>query len=135
MRIAQGVGGYGLVLERIFRPIARQFKPVVIIRMGADPHYLDELAELGLTSRGLWSLGRSASEVADELGCGLVDLLCGGNNTGHDEWGLYALLLGELNQELNYHHMTHLARTLQRYLFKKIPYRPVLDVSTATTRP
>jgi acetoin utilization protein AcuC len=99
---------YNLVLKSVFRPIARQFKPEVIIRNGgADPHYLDELAELGLTYRGLWSLGRSASEAADEMGCGLVDLLCGGYNPGHEEWGLYALLLGELNQELKFHEEGH----------------------------
>jgi acetoin utilization protein AcuC len=95
---------YQLVLERVFRPITRQFKPDVIIRNGgADPHYQDELAELGLTYKGLWSIGRSTSEAANEMNCGLVDLLCGGYNPGYEERGLYALLLGELNQELKFH--------------------------------
>ncbi|MCX6649856.1 MAG: hypothetical protein NTV61_10805 [Candidatus Bathyarchaeota archaeon] len=69
----------GLVLEKVFRPIVRQFQPQVIIRNGgADPHYQDELAELGLTYGGLWSIGRATSEAADEVSCGMVDLVCGG---------------------------------------------------------
>jgi acetoin utilization protein AcuC len=74
---------YGLVIERVFKPIVHQFKPQVIIRNGgADPHYLDELADLGLTYRGLWAIGKAVSEASDEIGCGLVDLLCGGYNPG-----------------------------------------------------
>lgn len=92
-----------LVLENVFRPIVRQFKPQVIIRNGgADPHYQDELADLGLTYGGLWSIGRSVSEAAKEAGCGVVDLVCGGYNTGYEEKGLYALLSGELGLSLTY---------------------------------
>lgn len=94
---------YGLVLERIFKQIVRQFKPQAIVRNGgADPHYQDELAELGLTYRGLWSIGRAVSEAAEEAGCGLVDLVCGGYNPGYEEKGLFSLLSGELGLDLNY---------------------------------
>lgn len=94
----------GLVLERVFRPIVRQFRPQVIIRNGgADPHYQDELAELGLSYQGLWSIGRAVSEAANEVGCGVVDLLCGGYNPGYEEKGLYALLCGELDLALPFH--------------------------------
>ena len=94
---------YGLVLERVFKPIVRQFKPQVIIRNGgADPHYQDELAELGLTYRGLWSIGRAVSEAADEADCGLVDLVCGGYNPGYEERGLYSLLSGILGLDLSF---------------------------------
>ncbi len=92
-----------LVLEKVFRPIVRQFRPQVIIRNGgADPHYQDELAKLALTYRGLWSIGRAVSEASAEVGCGVVDLLCGGYNPGHEEWGLYALLSGSLGRELRF---------------------------------
>jgi len=92
-----------LVLDRVFRPIVTQFKPQVIIRNGgADPHHLDELAELALTYDGLWSIGRSVVEAASEVGCGVVDLLCGGYAPGLEEKGLYALFSGELGQRLGY---------------------------------
>ena len=92
-----------LVLESVFKPIVRQFRPQVIIRNGgADPHYQDELADLALTYRGLWSIGRVVAETAGSLGCGVVDLVCGGYNPGYEEWGLYALLSGSLGKALTY---------------------------------
>jgi acetoin utilization protein AcuC len=93
----------GLVLERVFKPIANQFNPQVIIRNGgADPHYQDELADLGLTYKGLWSIGRAVSEASTHLGCGVVDLVCGGYNPGFEERGLYALLSGSIGKPLTY---------------------------------
>jgi len=94
-------GCMSLVLERVFKPLVRQFRPQVIIRSGgADPHFQDELADLGLTFRGLWSVGRAVVEAAERAGCGLVDLLCSGYNPGTEEQGLYALFSGELGIEL-----------------------------------
>lgn len=93
---------YSFVIDRVFRPIVRQFRPQVIIRNGgADPHHADELAELGLTYQGLWSIGMAASKAAEEVGCGLVDLLCGGYNPGSEEKGLFSLFSGELGLDLS----------------------------------
>lgn len=92
-----------LVLKEVFRPIVKQFKPQIIIRNGgADPHYQDELADLALTYRGLWSIGRAVSEAAEDVGCGVVDLLCGGYNPGFEEFGLYALLSGSMGKPLTF---------------------------------
>jgi acetoin utilization protein AcuC len=92
-----------LVLDSVFKPIVRQFSPQLIIRNGgADPHHLDELAELGYTYNGLWSIGRTVVEEASRAGCGLVDLLCGGYTPGLEEKGLYALFAGELGIKLDY---------------------------------
>jgi acetoin utilization protein AcuC len=92
-----------LILEAVFKPIAKQFNPQVIIRNGgADPHHQDELADLGLTYRGLWSIGHAVAGTARDLGCGVVDLVCGGYNPGVEEWGLYALLSGSMGKPLTF---------------------------------
>jgi acetoin utilization protein AcuC len=92
----------GMVLDRVFKPLVRQFKPQVIIRNGgADPHFQDELAELDLSYAGLWMIGKATVEAASEVSCGLVDLVCSGYNPGFEEKGLFALLSGELSLEFN----------------------------------
>ena len=90
------------VLERVYRPLVEQFEPEIIIRTGgADPHFQDELAGLSLTFKGLWGVGRSVVEVAERVGCGLIDLICSGYNPGTEELGLYSLFLGELGEKLD----------------------------------
>lgn len=90
------------VLERVYKPLVEQFDPEIIIRTGgADPHFQDELAGLNLTFKGLWDIGRCVVEVAEEAGCGLVDLICSGYNPGTEDQGLYSLFLGELGEKLD----------------------------------
>jgi acetoin utilization protein AcuC len=92
-----------LVLERVFEPLVKQFRPQVIIRNGgADPHFQDELADLNLSYSGLRRIGEATVEACSLVGCGLVDLICSGYNPGFEEFGLYALLSGELGLELNF---------------------------------
>ena len=90
------------VLYRVYKPLVEQFDPDVIIRTGgADPHFQDELAGLSLTYRDLWDVGRYVVEVAEQAGCGVIDLICSGYNPGMEELGLYSLFLGELDAELD----------------------------------
>ena len=90
------------VIDRVFKPVARQFNPNIIIRNGgADPHYMDELADLGLSYNGLRMIGEATVDVASEIGCGVVDLVCSGYNPGYEEYGLYALLCGLLGLEMD----------------------------------
>ena len=90
------------VLERVYRPLVEQYDPEVIVRTGgADPHFQDDLAGLCLTFSGLWDIGRRVVEVAEDAGCGLIDLICSGYNPGTEELGLYSLFLGELGSELD----------------------------------
>jgi acetoin utilization protein AcuC len=93
----------GMVLERVFKPLVRQYKPQVIIRNGgADPHFQDELADLDLSYQGLRMIGEATVEAAEEAECGVIDLVCSGYHPGFEEKGLYAILSGELGLELNY---------------------------------
>lgn len=94
---------YGLVLDRVFKPLVQQYRPQVIIRNGgADPHFQDELADLELSYAGLRMIGEATVEAAEMAGCGLVDLVCSGYNPGFEEKGLYAILSGELGLSLDY---------------------------------
>jgi acetoin utilization protein AcuC len=91
------------VLDRVFRPLVEQFKPQVLIRSGgADPHWRDEIGNLGLTYSGLWSIGRAVGETSERLNIPVVDLLCGGYEPGREEKGLYSLFAGELGFEPPY---------------------------------
>jgi acetoin utilization protein AcuC len=92
-----------LVLSRVFRPLLDQFKPEVLIRCGgADPHWRDEIGNLGLTYEGLWSIGKAVREASKALGCGVVDLLCSGYAPGREEKVLYSIFAGELGYEPPY---------------------------------
>ena len=73
---------YEYALGQIFAPLAREFRPQIIIRNGgSDPHFADELTDLGLTMDGFRMIGRKVKEVAEEV-CGgrRVDLLGSGYN-------------------------------------------------------
>jgi len=83
------------VLERVFKPLAKAFRPQAIIRNGgSDPHFLDGLANLGLTFSGLRSVGKAVSDAASSAGCGVVDLCCSGYNPETVAEGWLAILSG-----------------------------------------
>ncbi len=79
-----GVGdaGFRRVYAEILTPIARRFRPdLILISAGYDAHWNDPLAGLSLSLAGYWDLARMVVALADEL-CGgrLVVLLEGGYN-------------------------------------------------------
>jgi acetoin utilization protein AcuC len=73
---------YEYALDHVFAPLAEEFQPQIIIRNGgSDPHYADELTDLGMTLQGFAMIGRKLKEVAERV-CGgrRVDLLGSGYN-------------------------------------------------------
>ena len=95
-----GDGCMDMVLEGVFKPLAEQFKPQLIIRNGGtDPHFMDGLASLGLTYGGLMAIGEAVSEASEMAGCGVVDLVCSGYNPRTVAEGWYALLSGEIGAD------------------------------------
>ena len=84
-----------VVLQRIFLPLAGEFKPEIILRNGgSDPHFQDGLASLGFSMAGLRRIGEAVAEAASEAGCGVVDLCCSGYNPQTVAMGWLALLSG-----------------------------------------
>jgi len=91
-----------LVLERVFKPIARELRPDIIIRNGgSDPHHRDGLANLGLTFMGLRSIGMAVREATAAAGCGIVDLCCSGYNPETVAEGWLSILSGEIRADIN----------------------------------
>ena len=89
-----------LFLEGIFKPLAQDFKPQMIIRNGgADPHHLDGLGSLNLSFQGLWQIGKTVAEAADSVNCGIVDLCCSGYNPSTVAQGWASLLFGAIGKE------------------------------------
>ncbi len=87
---------YAYALDHVFAPLAEEFRPQVIIRNGgSDPHYADELTDLGLTLKGFTLIGRKFREVAERV-CGgrRVDLLGSGYNQAVLPAGWLALAAG-----------------------------------------
>ncbi|RLC94004.1 MAG: histone deacetylase [Chloroflexi bacterium] len=87
---------YEYVMDQIFQPLAEEFQPQMIIRNGgADPHFADELTNLGLTLEGFRMLGAKVAQVADELCQGrAVDLVGSGYNQRVLPYGWLALMSG-----------------------------------------
>jgi acetoin utilization deacetylase AcuC-like enzyme len=77
---AQGDADYGAVFERVFLPIARQFKPqLVLVSAGFDPHRSDPIGGMNVTERGFAAMCSALVAVAKEHCQGkLVCLLEGG---------------------------------------------------------
>jgi acetoin utilization protein AcuC len=77
-----GDKAYELIFDEIIFPLAREYKPQMIIRYGgSDPYFDDELTSLGLTLDGFEMIGKKIRELSREL-CEnrSVDLLCSGYN-------------------------------------------------------
>jgi len=73
---------YEHALDHVFAPLAEEFRPQIIIRNGgSDPHFADELTDLGLTLEGFSMIGRKVKQVAERVCEGRrVDLLGSGYN-------------------------------------------------------
>jgi acetoin utilization protein AcuC len=70
---------YQRVFQEIVLPLAREFRPEVVIRNGgSDPHFADELTQLGLGVADFKCLGMMVHEAA--LGAPLVDMYGSGYN-------------------------------------------------------
>lgn len=88
-------GCMALVLEDVFLPLAREFRPQAIIRNGgSDPHFLDGLGSLDISFKGLHQIGEAVAGAASDVGCGVVDLCCSGYNQRTLAQGWLALLSG-----------------------------------------
>lgn len=73
---------YQYCFDEIIFPIAKEFKPEVIIRYGgSDPYFNDSLTQLGLTLGGFKMIGEKVKTLADEVCQGKeIDLLASGYN-------------------------------------------------------
>ena len=89
-------------LDHVFAPLAEEFRPQIIIRNGgSDPHFADELTDLGLTLEGFTMIGRKVKEVAERVCEGRrVDLLGSGYNQTILPLGWLALVAGGADLDL-----------------------------------
>jgi acetoin utilization protein AcuC len=81
MPVGAGDDSYKLVFESIVQPLAHEFKPQIIVRNGgSDPHFDDQLTELGLTVKGFRMIGERTREIAKVCDDKVVDLIASGYN-------------------------------------------------------
>jgi len=87
---------YECALDEVFAPLAEEFGPQIIIRNGgSDPHFADELTDLGLTLKGLRMIGAKVGAVAEKVCSGkVVDLIGSGYNQAVLPYGWLALVSG-----------------------------------------
>lgn len=92
---------YFSALKEIFIPLAREFKPdIILANGGSDPHFADILGSLNLTVKDFFILSKLISETAVENSEGRIVLLVG---SGYNPTILpscwYALIVGLLGEE------------------------------------
>ena len=91
-----GYDSYYRIFGEIVDPLAREFKPQIIIRNGgSDPHPDDGLTDLGLSVRGFQMIGEKVRCLADEVCHGReIDLIASGYNKRVLAYAWLALLSG-----------------------------------------
>lgn len=103
-----GDGCMALVIEEVFKPLVREFRPHAIIRNGgSDPHFMDWIGGLNLTYKGLRSIGVAVAEAANDVGCGVIDLCCSGYNPSTVVEGWLALISGVTGIEVDLEEMSN----------------------------
>ena len=81
MPMQAGDDSYRLAFEEVILPVASEFKPQIILRNGgSDPHYSDNLTNLGLTLKGFRMIGEKVKEMAQLCGGKVVDMIGSGYN-------------------------------------------------------
>jgi acetoin utilization protein AcuC len=90
-----GNDSYQLVFEEIIEPLAAEFRPQVIVRNGgSDPHFMDELTSLGLTTAGFRMIGEKVRKMAELCGGKEIDLIASGYNRDILPYAWLALVAG-----------------------------------------
>lgn len=99
-----GDNSYQLVFEEIIEPVVKEFNPQIIIRNGgSDPHFADELTQLGLTVKGFRMIGekvRKLSEICDGRHpptTPVIDMIGSGYNKKVLPYAWLALIAGLAN--------------------------------------
>jgi len=80
MPLPPGTGNkaYFYALKEIFVPLAKEFRPdIILANGGSDPHFADILGSLGLTVKDFFDLSRLVVDVAVEVCNGRLVLLVG----------------------------------------------------------
>lgn len=92
----EGDEGYALACAGVVRPVARAFKPeLVLVSAGQDAHASDPIGGMALSAHGFTDLARLAGAIALEAGAyGPVLLLEGGYNTATLPYLVDAILNG-----------------------------------------
>lgn len=91
--IDAGLDEYQRCFQEIVNPLAREFKPEVLIRNGgSDPHYADELTHLGLSVGDFKWLGTMVREAAG--GAPIIDMYGSGYNPNVLPYCWMALMSG-----------------------------------------
>jgi len=89
--------------DEIIFPLAKEFKPEIIIRYGgSDPYFNDSLTQLGLTLEGFKMIGEKVKTLADFVCQGKeVDLIASGYNKEVLPLAWTSLLSGLLDLNIN----------------------------------
>ena len=76
-----GDASYLLAFDEIILPLAREFRPQIIIRNGgSDPHFNDGLTDLGMTISGFRRMGSKVKEITEICDEKEIDLIASGYN-------------------------------------------------------
>jgi len=95
MPMQAGDDSYRLAFEEVILPVASEFKPQIIVRNGgSDPHYSDNLTNLGLTLKGFRMMGEKVREIAQICGGKVVDMVGSGYNKEILPYAWLALIAG-----------------------------------------
>ncbi len=97
-----GSGGvsYLHAFEEIVPPIARQFKPdIILYQSGVDTHHADPLADLNLTYQTYYHLAKQVAELSQETCKKLLVLLGGGYNSTACIKSYYNIFCGLLGKQ------------------------------------
>ena len=79
--VLAGNASYLLAFDEVILPLAREFKPQIIIRNGgSDPHCADGLTYLGMTIAGFRVVGDKVRQMAEVCGGRQIDLIASGYN-------------------------------------------------------
>jgi acetoin utilization protein AcuC len=90
-----GDASYKMVFDNIILPLAREYKPQILVRNGgSDPHFDDGLTSLGMTVAGFRMMGEKVREVADICQGKVIDLIASGYNQQVLPYAWLSLLCG-----------------------------------------
>lgn len=98
MPIQAGDRSYRSVLEQVVLPVTLEFKPQIILRNGgSDPHFADQLTNLGLSIKGFRMIGETVREMAKICEGKVIDMIGSGYNKDILPYAWLALIVGLAN--------------------------------------